>query len=111
MSWKIKYLPEAITDINKLEGSQKKQVLKAINKVSQNPLPASEGGLGKPLGNKKGNNLTSLLKIKLLKIGIRIVYDLICDEHGMRIIVVGVRADNEVYDIAKKRLEKGEHCK
>lgn len=111
MSWEIKYLPDAITDINKLEGSQKKQVLKAIGKVSQNPLPVSEGGLGKPLGNKNGNNLTNLLKIKLLKIGIRIVYDLIRDEHGMRIIVVGVRADNEVYDLAKKRLQKREHCK
>lgn len=104
MKWDIKYLPEAIADMKKLDGSQRKQVLKAIDKVSQNPLPSSEGGLGKPLGNKNGNNLTGLLKIKLLHAGIRVVYDLIRDEHGMRIIIVGIRADNEVYELAEKRL-------
>lgn len=104
MKWDIKYLPEAIADMKKLDESQRKQVLKAIDKVSQNPLPSSEGGLGKPLGNKNGNNLTGLLKIKLLHAGIRVVYDLIRDEHGMRIIIVGIRADNEVYELAEKRL-------
>lgn len=104
MKWDIKYLPEAIADMKKLDGAQRKQVLKAIDKVSQNPLPSSEGGLGKPLGNKNGNNLTGLLKIKLLHAGIRVVYDLIRDEHGMRIIIVGIRADNEVYELAEKRL-------
>lgn len=106
MRWDVRYLPEAAIDIQKLDCSQRKQVLKAIDKVSQNPLPSSEGGLGKPLGNKNGNNLTGLLKIKLLQTGIRIVYDLIREENGMRIIIVGIRADNEVYDLAEKRLSK-----
>ena len=76
-----------------------------MKKVSRNPLPASEGGYGKPLGNKSGINLTGCLKIKLLRLGIRIVYRLKRTEHGMQIIVVGVRADNEVYRIADERLK------
>lgn len=103
MKWQIKFIPQAKDDFNRLDGSNKKLVLKALEKVSNNPLPESEGGYGKPLGNKLGYNLAGLLKIKLLKAGIRIVYDLVRDEHGMRIIVIGLRADFEVYVTAGKR--------
>ena len=72
MSWDVEYIPEAETDMDRLDGSQRKMVLKAIDKVAKNPLPVDEGGYGKPLGNKHGNNLSGLLKIKLLKLGIRI---------------------------------------
>ena len=68
-------------------------VLEELNKQS-------EGGSGKPLGNKSGNNLTGLLKVKLKKEGLRIVYKLIRTENIMYVLVVGVRSDNEVYDIA-----------
>jgi len=81
-------------------------VLKGISKVAQNPLPTDEGGYGRPLGNKQGINLSGLLKIKLLKLGIRIVYDLKRDEKGMRIIIIGVRADYDVYELAEKRIQK-----
>ena len=43
-------------------------------------IPANEGGYGKPLGNKHGNGLTSLCKIKLRKEGIRVVYALVRTE-------------------------------
>jgi len=36
--------------------------MKGIFKVSQNPLPNTEGGYGKPLGNHSGVNLTACLK-------------------------------------------------
>ncbi len=104
MSWQVSYIPQAVDDLKKLDGSNRKQVLKALDKVSQNPLPTNEGGYGKALGNKLGNNLAGLLKIKLRQAGIRIVYDLVRDAHSMRIIVVGIRADNQVYDIAAKRI-------
>ena len=77
MSWEIKYLPEAVKDLDKLSAYNRELVLKAISKVSTNPLPQSEGGYGKPLGNKGNYNLTGLLKIKLKKIGIRVVYKVI----------------------------------
>ena len=69
----------------------------------RNPLPQNEGGYGKSLGNKQSKNLTGLLKIKLLKLGIRVVYKLVRTDDIMKIIVVAARADDEVYDIAFKR--------
>lgn len=106
MSWTVKYLPEALKDLRALDGSPRKLVRKAIDKVSENPLPVSEGGLGKPLGNKGDNNLTGLLKIKLRSAGIRIVYKIIRQDNDMIVIVIGAREDDEVYDIAKQRATK-----
>lgn len=56
MIWNITFLDEALEDLKKLDGSVRVQVLKGIRKVSQNPLPASQGGYGKPLGHKNGTN-------------------------------------------------------
>ncbi len=106
MTWDIKFLPEADRDLDELSHSQQVIVKKAIKKVQQNPLPANEGGYVKPLGHKRGLNLTNLLKIKLLKEGIRIVYKLIRTETKMLIVVVGVREDEEVYEIASNRRTK-----
>ena len=67
MSYEVRFLPEAQKDFNQLDGSQKQQAAKAIQKVSQNPLPYTEGGYGKPLGNHRETILAGLLKIKLKK--------------------------------------------
>ena len=53
------------------------QVLKAIEKVSQNPLPNYEGGYGKPLGNRVASQLAGYYKIKLRKSGLRVVYSIV----------------------------------
>ena len=103
MSWEIHYTDEARADLQDLDGSERKKVLKAIAKVSQNPLPASEGGYGKPLGNKHGNDLAGLCKIKLVQEGIRVVYALVRTETATKIIIIAARSDNEVYDIAAQR--------
>ena len=106
MSWNVKYLPEALDDFRKLDGSQKILVRKAIQKVCQNPLPETEGGYGNLLGNKSSTNLTGFLKIKLRGAGLRIVYQLIRQGDYMLVIVIGVREDEEVYEIAQKRISK-----
>ena len=106
MSWNVKYLPEALDDFRKLDGSQKILVRKAIQKVCQNPLPETEGGYGKLLGNKSSTNLTGFLKIKLRGAGLRTVYQLIRQGDYMLVIVIGVREDEEVYEIAQKRISK-----
>ena len=103
MNWEIHYSDEAKTDLRDLDGSQRKSVLKAIKKVSQNPLPVNEGGYGKPLGNKHGKDLTGLCKIKLMKEGIRVVYALIRTETSMKIVVIAARSDDEVYELAAQR--------
>lgn len=103
MSWKLSYLSEAEKDLNALDGSQRILVLKSIKKVQQNPLPAEENGYGKSLGNYGSTGLAGLLKIKLRAAGLRVVYKLQRTESEMLVIVIGVRADEEVYDIASKR--------
>ena len=106
MNWKLEYLPEAEKDLKDLNGSQRILVLKAIKKVQQNPLPVEGQGYGKPLGNHSSTNLAGLLKIKLRSAGLRVVYQLRRTESSMMIIVIGVRADEEVYEIAQKRANK-----
>lgn len=106
MKWSLRYLPEAQKDFKNLAGNQQAIVAKAIYKVLENPLPVQEGGYGKPLGNKHGNDLSGLLKIKLRGAGIRVVYKLIRTESEMLIVVIGVRADEEVYETAKRRMQK-----
>ena len=99
-------MPEAVKDLKKFDRSQQLLILKSIKKVQTNPLPIYEGGYGKPLGNKGGNKLTGFLKIKLKDAGIRVVYKLIKTKTQMMIVVIGARADDEVYEAADKRIEK-----
>jgi mRNA interferase RelE/StbE len=105
MKWNIEYTQEAKKDLIGLDNSQRIQVLKAIKKVSGNPLPASEGGYGKPLGNRMSSNLAGYLKIKLQKMGLRVVYCLVRNGNIMRIIIISVRDDETVYKLAQKRIK------
>jgi mRNA interferase RelE/StbE len=105
MTWNICISEEAKNDFRKIDGSVKGQVLAGIIKVSESPLP-SPNGYGKPLGNKRGNNLTGFFKIKYRGIGIRVVYTLVIDKMIMNIIVISQRDDNFCYDIATKLYEK-----
>ena len=101
MSWEVEFLDEAKRDMRKLDGSQRAVVFKVIMKVRNNPTAE---GYGVPLGHKGDTNLTGLMKIKLRKSGIRVVYQLVFDNDVMKIVVVGMRADDEVYREAAKRL-------
>lgn len=106
MNWKIEYLEEARKDLASLDRGARIQVLKGIQKVSQNPLPMSEGGYGKPLGNRKGLNLTNLMKIKFRDLGVRVVYKIIRTETSMVILVISARTDEQVYREAQSRRTK-----
>lgn len=106
MSWTVTYLPEAADDLRCLSGNQRILVVKAIEKVRQNPVSIYDGGYGKPLGNKGGKDLSGFLKIKLRAAGIRVVYKVIRTESEMRIVVIGARADDEVYELADRRIRK-----
>ena len=108
MNRKLVYLPEAEKDFKELSGNERIVVAKALEKVLKNPLPVNEDGYGKPLGNKQGNNLSGFLKIKLKSLGIRVVYKLIKIDGQMLVVVIGARADDEVYGMAKTRADKHE---
>lgn len=104
--WEVVYIKEAQRDIKNLAHQNRLYVLKAIDKVSQNPLPNSEGGFGKPLGNHNASKLSGYYKIKLRNLGLRVVYGLIRNEKIMKIIIVSVRDDGEVYIEAAERIKK-----
>ncbi|MBF4696065.1 type II toxin-antitoxin system RelE family toxin [Fusibacter ferrireducens] len=104
--WEVKFCEEAKRDLRKLDNSIAKQVLAGIKKVSQNPLPQSEGGYGKPLGSHNATELTGFFKIKYRGIGIRVVYTIVRQKNVMNIIVVSLRADDESYKEAEKRKQK-----
>ena len=106
MPWSVELLPEAADDLKRLDKSVGVRVVKALQKIALNPLPTYEGGYGKPLGNKSSFNLTGLLKCKLRNDGIRIVYPVVREGETMRVIVIGARADDEVYRLAAKRRER-----
>lgn len=105
MPWAREYLPEALDDLRRLDGSVRLRVLKALDKITASPRPSSgsESGYGKPLGNRNGTDLTGLLKVKLKRDGVRIVYKL--EERGgvMLVIIIGMRTDDEVYREAARR--------
>lgn len=107
MQWTVAYTKEAELDLKSLERTQQLQVLKAIKKVSVNPLPNTEGGYGKPLGNHMSSKLAGYMKIKLLKLGLRVVYGIERQGKIMRIIIISVRDDEAVYKMAEERIKYG----
>ncbi len=68
-------------------------------------MPKTEGGYGKPLGNHLTTKMAGFLKIKLVKMGIRVVYKLVHKEHSMLILVISVRDDKTAYRLAMSRLK------
>ncbi|MBR0076650.1 MAG: type II toxin-antitoxin system RelE/ParE family toxin [Synergistaceae bacterium] len=106
MKWSTEFLPEARNDLKKLSGNQRSIVAKAITRVEKNPLPRSEGGYGISLGHKGTYNLTNYLEIKLRGAGIRVIYKLIRTETEMLVVVIGMREDEDVYEVAQQRIEK-----
>ena len=106
MSYQINFLSEALNDMKRLDNSIRPKVAKGIQKVSQNPISIYQGGYGKPLANKDGANLAGLFKIKFRGIRIRVVYSIEKRNNVMTIIVVSVRADNQVYQVASQRRTK-----
>jgi len=106
VKWTVSYIPEAVKDFTELDGSQRKIIRKAIEKVRQNPLPDFEGGFGKPLANRQSLELAGFLKIKLKASGLRVVYKLERRADEMLIIIIGARVDEEVYELAEKRIDQ-----
>ena len=106
MRWIVDFYKKAEKEFEGLNGSPKSHVAKAIRKVSQNPLPQSEGGYGKPLGNKQSSKLAGCMKIKLKNLGLRVVYQLIREDNVMKIVIISIREDDEVYKEAERRINE-----
>ncbi len=107
MKWRAEYLKEALRDLKRLDPYNQKLILKAISKTAERPLPPPDG-IGKPLGNHASSKLSGFYKIKLKNLGYRVVYQLVMQGEIMRIIVISVRDDDEVYKEAERRIRKME---
>lgn len=103
--WEYRFTTDAKKDLKKLDGHQRRIVMKAVDKVSQNPLPLTEGGFGIPLGNKHGYDLTGCCEVKLRGQNLRIIYTLQKKELIMLNIAIDERGDFEAYRIAVKRIK------
>ena len=94
--WKVKLIPEAREDFDRLDGSVKRLVLKQLIKLEKNPE------YGDSLGNKAGLNLEGYFKIYADRKRIRIVYEV--KDNTVKVIAIDKREDMEVYRIALKRI-------
>lgn len=101
--FEVIFIEDTKKEYNKLDGSVKKLVNTAIAKMQERA-----DKLGEDLTKKHGVNLIGCRKIKFRNAGIRIVYRIVGDKAEIaEIITVGKREDdNEVYNIAHKRLEE-----
>ena len=100
--FKIILIEDANKDYKKLDGSVKRIVNVALAKMEERA-----DQLGEELTSKHGINLFGCRKIKFKKAGIRIVYRIVGDTAEIaEIIVIGKREDNEVYEMAYRRLQK-----
>ena len=101
MAYKTEFLPDAEKDFDSLDKSVRKEAIKKIDDLSNNPFT------GKPLGNKLGINLTGFYKLYFAKKKYRIVYRLI-GEHieVIEIIGIGKRDKEKIYQLAAKRIKK-----
>ena len=98
--YKILFHPEARKELNKLDGSIKKVILKQLTKLSDNPA------LGEMLGNKAGLDLTGYRKMYAYKKKIRIVYRIQEGKLMIFIVAVGKREDISAYQSAFDRITK-----
>lgn len=99
---KLIFWDEAKNEWDKLEGHQRKFVMKALQRIEENGP-----NIGDPLGNKRNVDLSGYRKVKLLKIGVRIVYKIVNDEIEVtEIVAIDHRDDEEVYKIAFDRIKK-----
>jgi len=99
---KVNFLKEAQEDYDALDGSQKKWVEAAVER-----LKVRGGEIGEPLHKSPTDDLRGCKKLKNKSLGLRIVFRVISSGECqiIEIIVIGKRSDSEVYHTAGKRLQ------
>ena len=92
MSYKLKFLPKALREWERLDGSIKEQFKKVLARRLENPFVASA----------KLTGVDNCYKIKLKKASYRLVYQVDEKEKSLTVLIVARR--DEVYNIFKDRL-------
>lgn len=95
--YKLKFVPQALEEWKALDGSIKPVLKKALEKRLDNPhVPAS----------RLHGDLSSCYKIKLLKYGVRLVYEVEDSVLIVMVLAVDRRDNNAAYRAALDRLLK-----
>ena len=93
MTYKLRFLPAALKEWEKLGAPIKSQFKKKLAERLENPkVPAD-----------KLSGYEAVYKIKLRSAGYRLVYEVVDDELFVYVIVVGKREKDKVYSSLKKR--------
>lgn len=90
---------DAKEDLRDLDRSAQVLIVKALRKLEVEPEKR-----GQPLGSQSTSDLTGLRKLVVGDRDYRIVFQVHPDGSVCVIWVIGRRADNEVYEIARARL-------
>lgn len=94
MSYKLKFLPAALKEWQKLGASVKSQFKKKLEERLENPrVPAD-----------KLHGYKSIYKIKLRSAGYRLVYEIVDNELVVYVLVVGKREKGKIYKALKSRV-------
>lgn len=101
--YKVEIASEMAKDIKKLRLSktQIEKLKEKINDIAEKPWPKTEGGYGEPLSVKDTKEL--FLKFRFQD-HYRVVYALIREKHTMRVLIIGLRKDKEVYTDMLRRI-------
>ncbi|MDY0361440.1 MAG: type II toxin-antitoxin system RelE/ParE family toxin [Desulforegulaceae bacterium] len=93
MIYKLKFLPIALKEWNKLDNAIKKQLKKKLEEVIQNPK----------IQANRLRKFENHYKVKLKSSGYRLVYEVIDDQVVVLVIAIGKREGNKIYEVAKLR--------
>ena len=93
MPYKLKFLPTALKEWKKLDGSIRNQLKKKLESVLDSP----------EISANRLRNFEHHYKIKLRSSGYRLVYEVISDEVVVLVIAIGKKEGNRIYEIAKQR--------
>jgi mRNA interferase RelE/StbE len=88
--YSVVFEPKAKNAFNKLDPSVRKQVSEALARRALNPHISSA---------RLGQNLAGRYKIKLKKLGLRVIYNVVDEQLMILVIAVGKRENNEVYNL------------
>jgi len=93
MTYRLQFLPSALKEWKKLDGSLQFLFKKKLQQRLQNPqVPAS-----------RLHGFNNHYKIKLKQAGYRLVYEVLDQEVCVLVVAVGKREDNQVYKVAQQR--------
>lgn len=94
MTYRLKFIPAALKEWNKLGSAVKSQFKKKLADRLKQPRVLAD----------KLSGYDSVYKIKLRSAGYRLVYEVVDDELVVYVLAVGKRDKSKVYSAFKKRV-------